>query len=209
MLRQAVIEAVRGGDLASLRDLCEYHGANPAGNQNEPLRLAAKWGHLCIVQWLCELPLRFGVCPAALDNLALRWAARHGRLNTLRYLCELPPERGVDPAADRNGAIKRAVQTGRVDVARYLWSLPYNRGVRDPDFDYHWALRWAVNYEQFPLVAFLCEMLHVDVESALAKFPGYWFFNHKAKIQAAGVFVRQTRRWTRARAAWIAACVMK
>jgi ankyrin repeat protein len=75
-LRDAFRFAVENGQLKVVKCLCELSSdreVNPAYFNNYPLRLAAVYGHLPIVQYLCELP---AVDPRVLLQLGFERAVK-------------------------------------------------------------------------------------------------------------------------------------
>ena len=122
---------------------------------NRWLMIGARFGHVVVVQYLCELPLDRGVDPAALDNYSVRTASSRGYLNVVQFLCELPLDRGVDPGANENDAVGCAASCGHLDVVRYLCELPLDRGV-NPGAVNSFALQWAAFCGHLDMVEYLC-----------------------------------------------------
>jgi ankyrin repeat protein len=135
--QQLFMDAVATGDIGTVRGLC-WDGdvdVDPAANNSKAIHMAARRGHLAIVQFLCEMHLSnpwLGIDPAAKDNKAVYYAAREGHLPVVRYLCELGlrhPWLGISGFAwiesnlcDRTPLYAAACK-GHLGVVQYLCEL--------------------------------------------------------------------------------------
>lgn len=107
-----VIDAIRKGDLARLKELVAA-GANIYAHEDFALIFAAVCGHLDVVHYL----VKQGADVHANNDKALMWAAQNGHLDVVRYLIE---EQGADVHADNDAALRWAAGNGHLHVVRYL-----------------------------------------------------------------------------------------
>lgn len=170
--RSMLRNAMEGQHADVARYLCEVastRGTDLCANDNELIVLAASFGCLAVVRFLCDLSatrrvMRCGrvksthrVDPAANDNQPLLVAAANGCVAVVRYLCTLHPRRGVNPGARDNAALRYAASNGHTGVVRVLCDLPLARGV-DPAAKSNATLRRAVKRGHEGVARYLCDL---------------------------------------------------
>lgn len=148
---------------------------DPTVNEDEPIRLASRNGHLSIVKILVSIP---SVNPAAQNNYALRWACRNKHYSVVKFLCELikvpdiSVRRSKSLSGKNNGGSvitgknNEAVNTGDKQVTRakslMLVKDPNQEFVVDPTDEDNEAIRWASEVGATDIVALLLTLPGVD-----------------------------------------------
>ena len=140
-----------------VKGLCETAAGSNAWQRNTALVVAAEHGHMDIVQYLCNLPLTWGVDPGYHDSAALVAAAARGDLRIVQFLCDLPRVRNVHPGAEQNAPLLLAAEEGHLHVVQYLCELPADRGVV-PGACHSAALRSAARGGHLDIVQYLCQL---------------------------------------------------
>jgi len=107
------LQAVKSGDLDTVRRLVETYRFDPGSDNCYAFRLAADKAHLAIVKFL--LPYSD---PKAYNSEAFRWAADKGHLEIVKFL--LPYS---DPKAYGSDAFRLAALNGHLEVVKFL--LPH------------------------------------------------------------------------------------
>jgi len=118
-----------------------------------PLLAAASYGHLSVVQCLCEQ----GAVKEARDDAGmtpLLWAASYGHFSVVQCLCE----QGANKEARNNAGwtpLYYAAHKGHLPVVQYLCEQRADKEARD---DGGWTpLLWAAGRGHLPIVQYLCE----------------------------------------------------
>ena len=141
-----------------VKELCQTAAAVLDAQQRSiALVVAAGYGRIDVVQYLCNLPAAWCVEPGYDDGAALAAAAERGDLRIVQYLCELPLERGVKPGGHNNAALIRAAQHGHVQVVKYLCELSLHRGVERVASG-NFALARAAQHGHLQVVEYLCDL---------------------------------------------------
>ncbi|KAJ3317332.1 hypothetical protein HDU76_001227 [Blyttiomyces sp. JEL0837] len=125
--------AVMWDSLKTLKFLIDHCSINPAFDDNELIRIAARKGSLDVAKFLLG---RDDVDPTAQNNYALLEALLNGHKDIAKLLLE---RKDVDPTADGNKPIQYAAESGSVEMVKLLLG---REGV-DPTADNDKALRLA------------------------------------------------------------------
>lgn len=108
----AASEALRGGcttgQIAVLEALLSAGRLRLGSHSSRPIRLAARYGQLDLLEWLLRSDAPPGVDPAAADNEPLRIAAMYGHVAVVKRLLEDPR---VDPTVGANYAAECAADS--------------------------------------------------------------------------------------------------
>ncbi len=147
----ATIGACRSGDIDSLILVAKLGAV--ATNSNRPLREAAAFGHLKVVQYLVGLE---EVDVAAAQNYPVYIAATNGHLEVVKFLAGLE---GVDVAAAQNYPVHMAAANGHLEVVKFLAGLE-EVDIASAD---NLAVRWAAHFGHLEVVKFLAGLEEVDV----------------------------------------------
>jgi ankyrin repeat protein len=146
---------------------CQYLSLEDVRSDNNyALRWAAQYGHLPVVQYLCEkfqLTIRdVRTC----DNWALRGAAVYGHLPVVQYLCEKFQLTIQDIRSWNNGALRGAAFNGHLSVVQYLCEYRDRENrqltIQDVRSENNWALRGAAGNGQVPVVQYLRQKYLID-----------------------------------------------
>lgn len=114
----ALCNGCERGRLVFVDQLLSAHPpVNAAPRDNQPIRIAARHGHVALVDRLLGLPADRGVDPSACDNEALRSAAERGYATVVERLLADPR---VDPSAREHEAVESAARNGDVATLRLL-----------------------------------------------------------------------------------------
>jgi ankyrin repeat protein len=125
---------------------------DPSADGNRAIRLAAKNGHLAVVERLLQDPR---VDPSAEDNIAVRYAALLGHLAVVDLLMQ---DERVDPSADDHDSVRSAALNGHLAVVDRLLQDPRV----DPSADNNYAVRLASHEGHLAVVARLLRDARVD-----------------------------------------------
>ena len=148
-----------------VKRLVEQRNVDAAMYDNTPMRFAAEYGHVLIVDYLMKKP---GVKVSHTLNWAFIVASENGHLNMVKYLMDLNNGIShdlnenqsllVNPATNNNQAIVSAAMYGRLNVVQYLSTLP---GV-DPAAQDNRAIRGAYTRGHSSVVKYLstCPGVH-------------------------------------------------
>ena len=129
-LKEEVVKAVMEGDLDRIKVLRREHDielescTSSDNHGDNPLHLAAYYGHLDIVKYLITKENFQQECTNKYKNTALHRAAHQGNLKVVKYLIE---EEKCDPMRVCNLAqtpLHNACGHNRVQVASYLIKIP-------------------------------------------------------------------------------------
>jgi ankyrin repeat protein len=116
------IQAARGGNVDTLNALLARGGFEVTADQNYALCVAARNGHLALVERLLQIPTVVEQVTAD-DNGALRRAALGGHLTVVERLLEIPAV--VEQAAAKNNdALRWAAFYGQLAVVERLLQIP-------------------------------------------------------------------------------------
>eukprot|EP00455_Lapot_gusevi_P019844 TRINITY_DN2111_c0_g4_i1.p1 TRINITY_DN2111_c0_g4~~TRINITY_DN2111_c0_g4_i1.p1 ORF type:complete len:436 (+),score=43.95 TRINITY_DN2111_c0_g4_i1:62-1309(+) len=142
-LNLSLHSAAATGNLPKVDQLLQQaEGLDATTQANEAIRLAARNGHLALVEHLLQYP---GIDLTANSNEALRLAAKNGHLSVTNRLLQVP---GVDPSAQANEAIRMAAANGHLAIVDRLLR---EAGV-DPTAQNNMALRQASKHGHIAIV---------------------------------------------------------
>ena len=151
----SLFHVCKEGDLDIVRAMVERTQVDleaRIGSGWTPLHLAARNGHLPVVQYLCEQ----GADKEERDHIhgdtPLHWAAFNGHLPVVQYLCE----QGADKEArGDNGwtSLHSAASRGRLPVVQYLCEQGVDKEARDDNGNT--PLHIAARYGQLSVVKYL------------------------------------------------------
>ncbi|MDB6096632.1 MAG: hypothetical protein JWM09_910 [Francisellaceae bacterium] len=149
---KTLFAACKLGDLEQV-NLLLAQGADATADNNAPIRMAASYGHLDLVNRLLKEPR---VDPTADNNYAICFAARNGHLNVVNRLLEVP---GVDATDSNNFAIRFSAGYGRLDVVNRLLKVSSVDATAGDNF----AIRWAVCLGHSEVIELITETLRLQI----------------------------------------------
>jgi hypothetical protein len=123
---------------------------------NHAFRWAAHFGHLPLVQYICE-KFQFTIeYVRTRNNFLLRVAVYRGHLAVVQYLCEMYQLTIQDVRSYNNEALRCAAYYGHLQVVQYLCEK-FQLTIQDVRSCDNYALRLAARYGHLPVVQYLCE----------------------------------------------------
>lgn len=162
-LNQSLFEAAKSGDIKTVKT-CIKNGANLHlleqrdihpydNNENNPLHISAREGHLSIVKFLIENGTKIDVRNRK-KQTSLHWAVYNGRIKIIKYLIE---KGAFIEAVDDDGAspFAWAAYVNKLETANLLINMGAELNSRD--YDNNTPLHWACYRGHVEIVRFLIE----------------------------------------------------
>jgi hypothetical protein len=142
---------------------CQYLSYEDVRSNNDyAFRWAAHYGHLPLVQYLCE-KFQLTIRDVGCVHEALRWAAFNGHVSVVQYLCEKFQLTIEDVRTRNNFLLREAVYRGHLAVVQYLCEM-YQLTIEDVRSCNNLALRNAAFHGRLSVVQYLCETYSLTIE---------------------------------------------
>jgi hypothetical protein len=145
---------------------CQYLSLDDVRSNNNRalrvLRVAAFYGHLPVVQYLCENFQLTIQDVRTWNNGALRLAASRGHLPVVQYLCEKFQLTIQDIRSGNNYVLRCAAFNGHLPVVQYLCET-FSLTIQDVRSWNNYALRWASFNGHLAVVRYLCETFELSI----------------------------------------------